>query len=32
MEGAGADWIVENLASVKMRVVEGRVEVSITVE
>lgn len=32
MEGAGADWIVQDLASVKMRVVDGVVEVSITVD
>lgn len=32
MEAVGADWIVSDLASVKMRVVDGRVEVSITVD
>ncbi|EIM87938.1 phosphatase [Stereum hirsutum FP-91666 SS1] len=32
MEAAGADWIVEDLASVKMTVVNGKVEVSIRVD
>lgn len=32
MEAAGADWIVKDLASVKMTVVNGKVEVSIRVD
>lgn len=32
MEAVGTDFIVPDLASVKMKVVDGRVEVSITID